>query len=145
MAQGTLTMFNEFSKTLGDGTHDMDVDTFKLALITTIPSATLASPNLSDFTEVSGAGYTAGGETLTGVTWTGDNSSGVASFKSTGTVQWAQNAGGPTDIMTGIIYNLSASNAAICFIDFSDGGAISLRSGDISWSAGTNDNIFTVS
>ena len=33
MAQGTLTVFQDFLETMGDGTHDMDTDTFKFALV----------------------------------------------------------------------------------------------------------------
>ena len=60
MAQGAVTLFNEFPEELLKGTHDFDTHVFKLALITTLPTATQATPQLADFTEVSGSNYTAG-------------------------------------------------------------------------------------
>lgn len=149
MAQGTLTLFEEFSKSIGDGTHDMDTNTFKLALITTLPTAADASPALGDYTEVSGTNYTAGGETLT-TTWT--EAAGVSDFKHTGgTITWTQHASGPTNIVAGLIYDTTSAvtNAAICFIDFTtDNGttAISLVDGDITWTPEAAQNrIFSIS
>lgn len=148
MAQGTLTLFEEFSLQIANGTHDMDNDTFKLALITTLPTASQATPALGDFTEVSGAGYTAGGQTLT-TTWT--EAGGTATFATDGsTITWSQNGSGPTNIVAGIIYNdTAAGDPAICFIDFTtDNGTtpISLQDGDITWTAeAAQDRIFTLS
>jgi hypothetical protein len=148
MAQGTLTLFEEFAKNIGDGTHDLDGDTFKIALITTIPTAADATPALGDYTEVSGGGYTGGGQTLT-TTWT--EAGGTADFKHTGgTITWSQNGTGPTNIKAGIIYNTSSAvtNAAVCFIDFTSDGttAISLQDGDITWTPeATQNRIFSLS
>lgn len=148
MPQGTLTTYEEFRKTVGDGTHDMDGDSFKIALITTIPTAADATPVLGDYTEVSGTNYTAGGEALT-TTWT--EAAGVCDFKHTGgTITWTQHASGPTDIKAGLIYNTSSAvtGAAVCFIDFTSDGstAISLVDGDITWKPELAQNrIFTLS
>ena len=149
MAQGTLTLFEEFALTIANGVHDLDTDSFKIALISdTGPlSAATATPDLGDFSEVSGGtSYTAGGEALT-TTWT--EAGGTASFKSTqGTITWSQDASGPTNIRSGIIYNTSAAgNNAIAFVDFtSDNGttAISLQDGDITWTPDGSQNIFTL-
>jgi hypothetical protein len=135
MAQGTLLLFEEFAKSIGDGTHDLDTNAFKLALITTIPTAADASPALGDYTEVSGTNYTAGGEPLT-TTWT--EASGTADFKHTGgTITWTQHASGPATIKAGLVYDTTSgvTNAAVAFIDFTSDGstAISLIDGDITW------------
>ena len=136
MAQGDLVLFEEFSKYIGDGSHDLDNDTFKCALITNavVPTAATATPDFADFTEVSGGGYTAGGETLT-ITWT--EAGGTATFDSTVNPSWTQNGTGPTNIYYAIIYNTThaGTNDAVAFIDMTtDGGTtpISLQAGDIS-------------
>jgi hypothetical protein len=149
MAQGTLTLFEEFSLNIGDGSsHDLDADTYKLALVSNsiVGMAATVTPLLTDFTEVTGTNYTAGGEALT-TTWT--EAAGVADFKHTGgTITWSQHASGPTNIKTGIIYNTTGS-FAICFIDFTtDGGTTTIRivDGDITWTPEAAQNrIFSVS
>jgi len=148
MAQGTLIVFEEVRKRIADGTHDMDTNVFKIALITTLPTAADATPALGDYTQVAGGnGYTTGGETLT-TTWT--EVGGTADFKSTGgTVTWTQNALGPTNIKAGLIYDstTAVTGAAIAFIDFTtDGGttAISLVDGDITWTPEGSNRIFSL-
>lgn len=149
MGQGTLTVFEEFRKSIGDGTHDMDTNAFKLALITALPTAADVSPALGDYTEVTGTNYTAGGAALT-TTWT--EVGGVCDFKHTGgTITWTQHASGPNNIKAGLIYDTTSAvtNAAVAFIDFTaDGGttAISLIDGDITWTPEAAQNrIFTIS
>lgn len=135
MAQGTLLTFQEFKKSIGDGTHDLDTNVFWMALITTIPTVSDASPALGDYTEVSGTNYSAGGIQLT-TTWT--EAGGVSDFKHTaGTITWTQHASGPNNIKAGLIYDATSAvtDAAIAFVDFTSDGstAISLVDGDITW------------
>ncbi len=62
--------FHEFKRYMADGTIDLDGHTFKLMATNTAP---VAADNTvkADITEISaGNGYTAGGTTLTSVTWT---------------------------------------------------------------------------
>lgn len=138
MARGDLSTFNEFTESIGDGRIDMDGDTFKVALITTLPVVTQTTPTLADFTEVTGSGYTAGGETIGSVTWT--HSAGVTTFDGAD-VSWTQNGSGPTNIVAALIYSdTSTSDDAVAFVDMTaDGGTtpISLQDGDISiaWNA----------
>jgi len=150
MAQGALLVFDDFLDDLCGKVHNILTggDTIKLMLInnTKVPAADDTTPVKADYTEVSGTGYTAGGETLT---ITGEQSSGVFTFDATGdpAASWSKNAAGPTDIYYGIIYNDSASNdECIAFIDFtSDGGTtpVSLQDGDITWTPHTG-GIFTI-
>ena len=132
MAQGTLTVFEEFRLYIGDGSHDLASDSFKVALITTIPTAADATPDLGDYTEVTGTGYTAGGET-SAATYT--EAAGVATFD-IADVSWTQNGAGPTTIKAALIYNTThvGTNDAVAFIDMTTDGstAISLVDGDIS-------------
>lgn len=141
MAQGTLTLFHEFSESIGDGRIDMDSDTFKAAFTSTVPSASDAVPcwgaggstNLSSNEVSAGGGYTAGGQALTSVTWV--QSSGTATFDSADPSWTSSGSGDPTNIKTLIIYSDTATNKdAVGFMDMTtDGGttAISLLSGDI--------------
>lgn len=142
MAQGDLTLFNEFRSQVLQAEHDLNAtDTIKVALInnTTVPTASTTTPTLADFTQVTGTNYTAGGETVT--TPVVANVSG-ATYKFDGdNVSWTQNAGGPTDIYYAILYNdTNATDMAIAFIDMTvDSGTtpISLAAGNISinWNA----------
>lgn len=144
MAQGAVTLFNEFPEELLKGTHDFDTHVFKVAFITTLPTATQATPALADFTEVSGSNYTAGGITLTMVV---SRSTNVSTVDSSVDPEWIQNASGPNNIKAGLIYNdTDAGKKAVGFVDMTtDNGvtAISLQSGNIkiTWNAA---GIFTL-
>lgn len=64
-------IFNSFKKHIGDGTFDMDADTFKCALFTSSYTPDATDEVFADLSsEASGTGYTAGGATLANVTWT---------------------------------------------------------------------------
>lgn len=65
----TFQFFDEFKKYLGDGTIDLDSHTYKAMLTNTAP--TLGTNTVkADITEITAAnGYTAGGQTLSSVTW----------------------------------------------------------------------------
>jgi hypothetical protein len=140
MAQGDWVTFEEFSLDLVNGVHNLGSDTLKVALIdnaATEPVAGTATPEwAADFSgnEVSGTGYTAGGETLSGTSTA--EAAGVATLDDTGNVLWSQNAAGPTDIYWAILYNdTAASKECIGFLDM--GGPVSLVDGDvtITWNA----------
>ena len=144
MAQGDVTVFEEFALALGDEVHDFAADTFRLGIIdnTTPPTASDATPTWDDYSanEVSTAGgYNSGGETLDSVTFT--EAAGVATFDAADEVI-AQNGSGFTDGYWGIIYNdTAASDNAVCFIEM--GGPVSEQDGDITfaWNA---SGIFTI-
>ena len=138
MARGTVTLFNEAMKDFGAGIHTLPTDDLKLAVIdaTITPSADDTSPTWSDYStnEVSGTGYTAGGESLTTKTWTME--AGIATLKADD-VNWAMNAAGPQDGYWGILYNGgAASDQALGFIELD--GPLDMQAGpwDIEWSGG---------
>lgn len=149
MAQGDLSLFNEFSLELGSATHNLAAggNTVRVALITALPTVTQTTPTLADFTEVTGAGYTAGGvdigtnQTLTVV------SGSTYRYDSTTNPSWSQNGSGPTNIVAGLIYNdTDGSDKAIGFVDLTtDGGVtpVSLQAGNVSitWNA---SGLFTI-
>lgn len=152
MAQGTITLFDEFSESIADGRLDLDTHTFKVALTTlqvggtpTI-AATNAVPtwgaggttNLAASEVAAGGGYTAGGITLTSVTWA--QTAGVATFDAADVLWTSSASGDPATIKSLIVYSDTATNKdAIGFMDCTANGtdAISLLSGNISvaWNA----------
>ena len=138
MAQGDWVTFEEFALDIGKGVHDFSSDTLKLALVddTITPAADDGTPVWGDYSanEVSGTNYTAGGATLSGVTYT--EAAGVATLDDTGNVTWSQHAAGFTDAYWAILYNDdAASDQAIGFIDLA--GPVSLVDGDVNvtWNA----------
>tara|TARA_B100000287_G_scaffold373708_1_gene373053 strand:+ start:348 stop:785 length:438 start_codon:yes stop_codon:yes gene_type:complete len=121
---------------------DMDNDTFKCMLTLTGYTPNFEThTNKSDVTnEASGTNYTAGGETLTGVSMT-------SSSDGTGTIKWdADDVSWPNSTLTGVtgavIYDDTVTNdRLIAYIDF--GGSFSTTSGtfQIQWNAA---GIFTL-
>ena len=129
----TQAMCTSFKTELLTGTHDFTNstgNTFKIALFKATASIVgtygAATTNYSDVTgnsdEASGSGYTAGGNTLTNVTPT---SSGTTAFTDFDNTTWST----ATITASGaLIYNSSASNAAVAVLDF--GGDKTSTAGD---------------
>ena len=133
MAGLTQAMCTSFKTELLTGTHDFTNgtgNTFKIALFRATASIVgtygAATTNYSDVTgnsdEASGTGYVAGGNTLTNVTPT---SSGTTAFTDFDNTTWST----ATITASGaLIYNSSASNAAVAVLDF--GGDKTSTAGD---------------
>ena len=125
----TTAMCTSFKGELLGGTHDLDTHTLKLALIKDSPTGTYgaATTNYSDVTgnsdEASGTNYTAGGQTLDGATISTTGTTAIVDFTDEVFSNVTTSADGC------IIYNSSASNKAICVIDF--GGTVSATAGDL--------------
>ena len=128
MAGITTAMCTSFKSELLGGTHDLDTHTLKLALIKASPSGTYgaATTNYSDVTgnsdEATGTGYSAGGQNLDGATISTDGTTAIVDFTDEVFSSATVSADGC------IIYNSSASNKAICVIDF--GGTKTSTNGD---------------
>ena len=124
----TTAMCTSFKSELLGGTHDLDTHSVKIALIKATPAGTYgaATTNYSDVTgnsdEASGAGYTAGGQVLDSVTISTDGTTAIIDIADEVFTSATVSADGC------IIYNASASNAAICVIDF--GGTKTSTNGD---------------
>ena len=124
----TTAMCTSFKSELLGGTHDLDTHTLKLALIKASPSGTYgaATTNYSDVTgnsdEATGTGYSAGGQNLDGATISTDGTTAIVDFTDEVFADVTVSADGC------IIYNSSASNKAICVIDF--GGTKTSTNGD---------------
>jgi hypothetical protein len=139
MATGTITVFNTAKEQLCDGTHDLDSGTYKLAICdnTTVPTATTATPNLADFTEVgTGGTYVAGGTTIT-LTWV--EATGTVTLNTATSPSWVAHASNDTDAYWGIVYRSDTSDEALCFVDL--GGPVDMQAGSLTVALG---DIFTL-
>jgi hypothetical protein len=125
----STAMCTSFKGELLGGTHDLDSHTLKIALIKASPSGTYgaATTNYSDVTgnsdESSGSNYSAGGQNLDGATISTTGTTAIVDFTDEVFTNVTTSADGC------IIYNSSASNKAICVIDF--GGTVSATAGDL--------------
>lgn len=125
MALGDIIVFNQFGLDVGDGEHDLNADTLKLALVddTLTPTATTTIPHFggTGTTDLSanevtpGGNYSAGGVTLANVAYT---LSGAVSTLAADKVLIAQDGSNPTNARWAVLYNDTATNKhAICAFD----------------------------
>ena len=133
MATGDIKWFQQGVLDLGNKIHNLSSDTFNVGIVTTgtVPAMSTAAPhwggtgttNFATTQVGTGGGYT-GPFALAGVTWT--IVSGVPTFRATDPVV-ASNASGFTNGAYAIVYNSTDANKrAICFIELSSTGAISI-------------------
>lgn len=110
----TQAMCTSFKSEALQGVHDFTTDTFKIALYTSSATLSAATTAYSATNEVSGTGYTAGGETLT-VTGGSVSTSGTTAYVDFSDVTWS------TATITArgaLIYNSSQANKAVAVLDF---------------------------
>ncbi|WP_421865137.1 hypothetical protein [Motiliproteus sp.] len=136
MPQGQFKLFNHTAELIAAGKlGDLTGETVKLALVGPMPAVTNADPrfgtgggtNLST-NEVSGTGYTAGGNECANLTVNRTN--GVATVDVDDPDEWAKDDAGPTGIRAGIVYLSSHANKhALGYIDMTTDGTtpVSLR------------------
>jgi len=122
----TQAMCTSFKKELLEGIHDFRTtgDTFKLALFTSSASLDATTTAFSTTNEVSGTGYTSGGNTLTNVNPTSSGTTAFTDFADTTFSSATITAAGA------LIYNSTESDAAVAVIDF--GGDKTSTNGDFS-------------
>lgn len=110
----TQTATNAFKTGLMNGSYNFSSDTFKIALYD--GNATL-NENTGTYTstnEISGSGYTAGGQALTvSVTPTTGPSGGIA-YISFSDVSWT----GSLTARGALIYDATSGNKTVCVLDF---------------------------
>jgi len=106
------TLTTSFKQEILLGVHDLETDTIKMALYLATADLGAATTVYTTSGETSGTGYTAGGETLTGVT--------VLTSGTTAYVDFADPSWDPADFTArgALIYNASKSNKAIAVLDF---------------------------
>lgn len=107
---------NTFKIGLLDGSFDFVTDTFKIALYTAEADLTADTAAYTATGEVSGSGYTAGGQTLTvsQVPTIGTQTGNAIVYLSFSNVTWtaALTARGA------LIYSTAAGNPTVCVLDF---------------------------
>lgn len=121
----TQAMATSFKVEILEGVHNFSNpggNTFKIALYTSSATMGATTTNYSTSNEVTGTGYTAGGNTLTSVTPT---SSGTTAFTDFADTTWTS----ATITANGaLIYNSSASDKAVAVLAF--GGDKTSTNGD---------------
>jgi hypothetical protein len=105
------TQTTSFKKELYTAVHDLSTDTIKIALYTGNADLTEATTVYSATNEVSGTGYTAGGEIMTGVSI---SSSGYTAYVNFNNVSWT----GAITARCALIYNATQGNKSIAVLDF---------------------------
>jgi hypothetical protein len=108
----TQALCSSFKQQILLGEHDLDTDVIKLALYTSAANLGAGTTVYSTSNEVVGAGYTAGGNTLTGATVSLSGTTAYVDFSDTTWTTATITARG------GLIYNSSKSNKAIAVLDF---------------------------
>jgi hypothetical protein len=106
------TVTTSFKQDILLGVHDLETDTIKMALFLATADLGAATTVYTTAGETSGAGYTAGGNTLTGVT--------VLTSGTTAYVDFVNSVWNPASFTArgALIYNASKSNKAIAVLDF---------------------------
>jgi hypothetical protein len=106
------TLTTSFKQDILLGVHDLDTDTLKMALYLATADLGAATTVYTTAGETSGTGYTAGGNTLTGVT--------VLTADTTAYVDFANPTWNPASFTArgALIYNASKGNKAIAVLDF---------------------------
>ena len=105
------TQTTSFKKELYQAVHNLSTDTLKIALYTGNANLNADTTVYASTNEVAATGYTAGGNTLTGVS--------ISSSGSTAYVNWANTSW--TAALTArcaLIYNVTQGNKSIAVIDF---------------------------
>ena len=109
----TTAMCSSFKEELLKGVHDFENDTFKMALYTSSATLDASTTAYTVTNEVSGTGYTAGGQDLDSPTVT---LSGTTAFVDFADETWA---GASITARGALIYNSTAAgNPAVAVFDF---------------------------
>lgn len=118
----TQAMCTSFKEDLFQKEQDLDSDTIKIALYTSSASLGAATTAYTTSNEVSGSGYTAGGETLAGATI---GTSGTTAYVDFTDPEWTSAS---FTARGALIYNdTTAGNNSIAVLDF--GGDFTVSSG----------------
>lgn len=105
------TLTTSFKQEVLQAVHDFSTDTFKMALYTASASLGAGTTAYTATGEVSGTGYSAGGEVMTGV---GVQVSGTVAFVTFSNVVWSA----ALVARGALIYNSSKSDKAVAVLDF---------------------------
>ncbi len=117
----TQAMCTSFKAEILDEQHDLAADTLKIALYTSSASLDASTTAFTTSNEISGTGYSSGGETLTSTTV---STSGTTAFFDADDPTWTSAS---FTARGALIYNSSNSNKAIAVLNF--GGDFTVSSG----------------
>ena len=106
------TLVTSFKQEVLLGVHDLDTDVLKIALYSAAASLDSSTTAYSTSNEITGTGYVAGGQTLTGVTVL---TSGTTAYVTFDNAVWSPAA---FTARGALIYNSSKSDKAIAVLDF---------------------------
>lgn len=106
------TQTTSFKKELYEGIHDLLTDTIKIALYTANADIDANTTVYVVTNEITGTGYTAGGNTLTGTTVNSENGVAYVSFDNT---TWASAS---FTCRGALIYNSTKANRSIAVLNF---------------------------
>jgi hypothetical protein len=118
----TAGICNSFKQEVLGATHDLDTDTIKIALYADTSGLSPSTTVYTTTGEITGTGYDAGGQALTGATISLDSGVGIVTFDDASWTSATIAAAGA------LIYNSSKSNKAIAVLDF--GSTKSSNDGD---------------
>lgn len=108
----TQALTASFKQQLLQGVHNFDTDIFKIALYTNDATIDSTTTTYIPTNEVTGAGYTAGGQTLVNL---GVSLSGTSAYTSWANPSWP----GATFTTAGaLIYNASKGNSSVLVFNF---------------------------
>lgn len=105
------TQTTSFKKELYQGIHDLSVDSIYIALYTADVDLNQDTTVYSSTNEISGTGYVAGGQIMTGVSI---SSSGYTAYVNWDNVVW----NGALTARCALIYNASKGNKSVAVLDF---------------------------
>jgi len=106
------TQTTSFKAELYQGVHNLLTDTLYMALYTGNASINAATTAYTSSNEVTGTGYTAGGNQVTGATV---NTYGYTAYVNFNNVVWTNSV---ITARCALLYNVSKGNKSICVIDF---------------------------
>ena len=132
MIQQTQT--TSFKAQLYEGVHNLLTDTIKIALYTANADLDETTTVYTSTGEITGTGYTSGGNTLTGANI---SSSGYTAYVSFNSTQWT---GASFTCRGALIYNASQGNASIAVLDFGNDKIVSNQTFTVTFPADTADS-----
>jgi hypothetical protein len=106
------TQTTSFKLELYEGVHNLLSDTVKVALYTAFANLNADTTVYTTSNEITGTGYTAGGQTVTGATV---SSSGYTAYVNFNNVIWANSN---LTARCALFYNASKGNKSIFVLDF---------------------------
>lgn len=129
-------IYNAFKKNIMNGGLDLDTQDIKVALVTsTYTPDQDAHEDFADITnEVSGTGYTAGGESLASKAVTADNTDNEGVFDAAD-VTWSTSTITARGAVVYYDSTVAATSLLICYIDFGSDQSSSAGDFTISWNA----------